>query len=249
MEDVLMKTSGNTVLITGGGSGIGLALTEALVKSGNQVVICGRRRDRLKAVQARMPGVNFRVCDVSKVRSRQVLVDWLLSEFRQLNVLINNAGIQREVDFLKGPKDLPEADNEVATNLMAPIHLSAQLLSHLRRKKEAAIVNISSGLAFTPLACVPVYCATKAAIHSWSLSLRHQLRNTSVRVFEVAPPMVATELAGDRARPEVGDDVMSAEAVADGVLKALGQNRYEVALGAAAGLLAQREELFSAINR
>jgi uncharacterized oxidoreductase len=249
MEDVLMKTSGNTVLITGGGSGIGLALTEALVRSGNQVVICGRRRDRLKAVQARMPGVCFRVCDVSKARSRQTLVDWLLSEFRQLNVLINNAGIQRQVNFLKGPKDLGEADNEVATNLIAPIHLSAQLLSHLRRKKEAAIVNISSGLAFTPLAFVPVYCATKAAVHSWSLTLRHQLRNTSVRVFEVAPPMVATELAGERNRPEVGDYVMSAEAVADGVLKALGQNQYEVALGAAANLQAEREALFSAINR
>jgi uncharacterized oxidoreductase len=249
MEDVLMKTSGNTVLITGGGSGIGLALTEALVRSGNQVVICGRRRDRLKAVQARMPGVYFRVCDVSKARSRQALVDWLLSEFRQLNVLINNAGIQRQVNFLKGPKDLREADNEVATNLMAPIHLSAQLLSHLRGKKEAAIVNISSGLAFTPLAFVPVYCATKAAVHSWSLSLRHQLRNTSVRVIEVAPPMVATDLAGEGNRPEVGDYVMSAEAVADGVLKALDQNQYELALGAAANLLAERDSLFSAINR
>jgi len=243
-----MKTSGNTVLITGGGSGIGLALTKALVRSGNQVVICGRRRDRLKAVQARMPGVYFRVCDVSKARSRKALVEWLLSDFRQLNVLINNAGIQRQVNFLKGPKDLHEADNEVATNLMAPIHLSAQLLLHLRRKKEAAIVNISSGLAFTPLASVPVYCATKAAIHSWSLSLRHQLRNTSVRVFEVAPPMVATELAEERNRPEVGDNVMSAEAVADAVLKALGQNQYEVALGAAANLQVERESLFTAIN-
>ena len=244
-----MKTSGNTVFITGGGSGIGLALTEALVKSGNRVVICGRRKDRLKAVQARMPGVKFRVCDISKARSRKALVDWLLSEFRQLNVLINNAGIQRQVNFLKGPKDLDEADDELATNLMAPIHLCAQLLSHLRRKKQAAIVNISSGLAFTPLAVVPVYCATKAAIHSWSLSLRHQLRLTSVRVFEIAPPMVATDLAGERNRPAVGDYVMSAEEVADGVLKALAQNRYEVALGAAANLHAEKEALFSAINR
>ena len=243
-----MKTSGNTVLITGGGSGIGLALTEALVRSGNQVVICGRRRDRLKAVQARMPGVHFRVCDVSKARSRQALVDWLMSEFRKLNILINNAGIQRQVNFLKGPKDLREADNEVTTNLVAPIHLSAKLIPHLRRKKEAAIVNISSGLAFTPLAIVPVYCATKAAVHSWSLSLRHQLRKTSVHVFEVAPPMVATGLSGERSRPENGDSVMSAEAVADGVLKALGRNQYEVALGAAANLLAEREALFSAIN-
>ena len=243
-----MKTSGNAVLISGGGSGIGLALTEALVRSGNQVVICGRRRDRLKAVQARMPGVYFRVCDVAKARSRKALLEWLLSDFRQLNVLINNAGIQRQVNFLKGPKDLHEADNEVATNLMAPIHLSAHLLLHLRRKKEAAIVNISSGLAFTPLAFVPVYCATKAAVHSWSLSLRHQLRNSSVRVFEIAPPMVATDLAGERNRPEAGDYVMSAEAVADGVLKAMGRNQYEVALGAAANLRAKREALFSTLN-
>jgi uncharacterized oxidoreductase len=149
----------------------------------------------------------------------------------------------------KGPKDLREADGEVATNLIAPIHLTAQLISQLRRKKEAAIVNISSGLAFTPLAVVPVYCATKAAIHSLSLSLRHQLCNTSVRVFEVAPPMAATELSGERSRPEDGDRVMSAEAVAAGVLEALGKNRYEVALGAAAGLRAEREALFSAINR
>ncbi|MDH4156215.1 MAG: SDR family NAD(P)-dependent oxidoreductase [candidate division Zixibacteria bacterium] len=244
-----MKTSGNTVLITGGGSGIGLALTEALVRRGNRVIICGRRRDRLKAVQARVPGVSFRVCDISRTRSRHALVDWLLSEFNRLNILINNAGIQRQIDFLKGPRDLREADEEVTTNLVAPIHLSAQLVPHLRKKKEAAIVNISSGLAFTPLAVVPVYCATKAAVHSWSLSLRHQLRNTSVRVFEVAPPMVATELAGERNRPEAGDFVMSAEAVAAGVLEALGMDQYEVALGAATNLRAKREALFSAINQ
>ncbi len=244
-----MKISGNTVLITGGGSGIGMALTEALVQKGNRVIICGRRRDRLKAVQARVPGVAIRVCDISRTRSRQALVDWLLSEFKQLNILINNAGIQRQVDFLKGPRELSEADEEVSTNLLAPIHLSAQLIPHLKKKKEAGIVNISSGLAFTPLAVVPVYCATKAAIHSWSLSLRHQLRNTSVRVFEVAPPMVATELSGKRKRPEEGDYVMSPEAVADGILAALNKDQYEVALGAAVNLHAKREALFSAINQ
>ncbi len=243
-----MKTSGNTVLVTGGGSGIGLALTEALVRQGNQVIICGRRRDRLKAVQARLPGVSFRVCDISRTRSRHALVNWLLPEFNQLNILVNNAGVQRQVDFLKGPKDLGEVDEEVSINLLAPIHLSAQLLPHLKKKKEAGIVNVSSGLAFTPLAIVPVYCATKAAIHSWSLSLRHQLRNTSVRVFEVAPPMVATELTGERRRPEAGNFVMSAEAVAAGILEALGKDRYEVALGAAADLQAHREALFSAVN-
>jgi uncharacterized oxidoreductase len=243
-----MKTSGNTVLITGGGSGIGLALTEALVGRGNEVIICGRRRDRLHAAKKRMPEIHVRVCDLSVARSRRALVDWLLSDFKELNLLINNAGIQRPVDFLKGSRDFEDADEEVATNLMAPIHLSALLIPRLRRKREAAIVNISSGLAFTPLAAVPVYCATKAAVHTLSLCLRHQLRDTSVRVFEVAPPMVATGLSGSRRRPDEDGYIMSAEAVAAGVLDALERDEEEVALGSAAGLRAQREALFSAIN-
>ena len=196
-----------------------------------------------------MPDIHFRVCDVSLARSRRALVEWLQSEFKKLNILVNNAGVQRSVDFLRGPRDLADADEEIATNLTAPIHLSALLIPHLRRKKEAAIVNISSGLAFTPLASVPVYCATKAALHSFSLCLRHQLRHTSVCVFEVAPPMVATELAGRRNRAEDGEYVMSAEAVAVGVVEALERNQHEVALGAAANLLAQREALFSALNQ
>jgi uncharacterized oxidoreductase len=244
-----MKISGNTVLITGGGSGIGLALAEALLERRNEVIICGRRKGILKAAQNRMRELHFRVCDVSKARSRQTLVDWVLSEFKQLNLLVNNAGIQRQVDFLKGTRDLPKADDEIATNLMAPIHLSAQFLPHLKRKKAAAIINISSGLAFTPIAAVPVYCATKAALHSWSLSLRHQLRDTSVRIFEVAPPMVATELSGKRDRENDSDFVMSPEAVASGILRAMGRNQYEAALGAAVHLRTQRERLFATMNR
>jgi uncharacterized oxidoreductase len=243
-----MKTSGNTVLITGGGSGIGLALAEALLQRRNGVIICGRRRERLQAVKKRLPEIHIRVCDVSGARSRYALVDWLVSEFKDLNLLVNNAGIQRPVDFLKGPRDLEDADEEIATNLTAPIHLSALLIPHLKCKKEAAIVNISSGLAFTPLAAAPVYCATKAAVHSLSLSLRHQLRDTSVQIFEVAPPMVSTELSGTRKRPEETEHTMSPEAVAVGILDALERNDHEVALGAAAGLHAKREGLFRAIN-
>lgn len=244
-----MKTSKNTVLITGGGSGIGRALAEVLVLKGNQVIICGRRRNYLKAVKAEFPGVVFRVCDISKPRSRQAMVKWLLSEYKHLNILINNAGIQRPVDFLKGTRDLQDVDAEISTNLLAPIHLTARLIPHLRKKREAAIVNISSGLAFTPRAAVPVYCATKAAIHSWCLSLRHQLRSTSVRVFEAIPPIVPTELAVRRNVKEDGHTVMSTEAVAKGIIEALDKDQYEVALGAAANLRAQREALFSAINQ
>jgi uncharacterized oxidoreductase len=243
-----MKTSGNTVLITGGGSGIGLALAELMLARDNHVIICGRGRGRLQAAKRRLPGLDIRACDISKPRSRGALVAWLTSHFKGLNILVNNAGIQRPVDFLRGIHHLRDADQEVATNLTAPLHLSALLIPHLRRKKEAAIVNISSGLAFTPLAAVPVYCATKAAIHSWSLCLRHQLRGTSVRVFEVAPPMVATELSGSRHRPEEDEDMMTAQAVASGILDALKRNQYEAALGAAAHLKAKREALFILIN-
>jgi uncharacterized oxidoreductase len=243
-----MKTTGNTVLITGGGSGIGLALAEALLQRRNEVIICGRRRERLQAAKKRLPEIHVRVCDVSSAQSRRALVDWLASNFKDFNLLVNNAGIQRSVDFLKGPRDLEDADEEIATNLTAPIHLSALFIPHLRRKKEAAIVNISSGLAFTPLAAVPVYCATKAAVHSLSLCLRHQLRDTSVQIFEVAPPMVSTELSGSRKRPEETEHTMSPEAVAVGILDALERNDHEVALGAAANLHAKREALFRAVN-
>jgi len=147
-----------------------------------------------------------RVCDVSKAASRKSLLEWLASGFPALNILVNNAGIQCAIDFRTG-RNLPQVDAELSTNLAGPIHLSALLIPLLRKQKHSAIVNISSGLAFTPLAAVPVYCATKAAIHAFTLSLRHQLRNTSVRVFEAAPPIVRTELAGRRSRPE-GDFVM-----------------------------------------
>lgn len=165
-----MRTTGNTVLITGGGTGIGLALAGRLVHQDNQVIICGRRRQRLVAAKKRFSQLNIRVCDVSRHASCRALVQWITSEFNHLNILVNNAGIQRTVDFRRGTRDLPDADEEVATNLVAPIHLCALLIPHLRRQKHAAIVNISSGLAFTPLAVVPVYCATKAAIHSQECS-------------------------------------------------------------------------------
>lgn len=243
-----MKTTGNTVLITGGGTGIGLALAEALVNAGNEVVICGRRRPKLHAAKKRLPSLHIRVCDVSKRGSRESLVDWATSRFPSLNILVNNAGIQRAVDFRKGSRDLPMADAEIATNLAGPIHLSALLIPHLKKRKGAAILNVSSGLAFTPLAVVPVYCATKAAIHAFSMSLRHQLRDTTVSVFEVAPPIVPTELSGRRHRPEGDEFSMSAQAVAAGTLDALEHDTYEVALGPAANLRKQRDALFEVMN-
>jgi uncharacterized oxidoreductase len=185
---------------------------------------------------------------VTKPRSRSALVEWATNRFKSLNVLVNNAGIQRVVDFARGPKDMDWAEVEVAVNLTAPIQLSALLIPHLKRQKQAAIVNISSGLAFTPLAGVPVSGATKAAIHSLSLTMRYQLQDTPVKVFEIAPAIVTTELAGRRRRSEDPESTMSAEEVARGIVAALDADRFEVALGAAAYLHRQRDALFGVLN-
>lgn len=243
-----MRVTGNTVLITGGSGGIGLALARSLVELDNTVIICGRRREKLAEAKSELPALHTKGCDVSKAASRAALARWVTERFTSLNVLVNNAGIQRCVDFTKGPRDLPAAADEIATNLTGPLELSALLIPHLRRRKEAAIVNMTSGLAFTPLASVPVYCATKAALHSLSMSMRHQLADTSIRLFEIAPPMVATDLGGDRRGRERTPWCMSAEEVADGIVTALSKDRFEVALGSAVRLRSKRDTLFEDMN-
>jgi uncharacterized oxidoreductase len=228
-----MKTTGNTVLITGGGTGIGLALAERLIRAGNTVIVGGRRKPRFLAAKKRVPRLILRVCDVSRPAFRRAISRWAASNFRNLNIRVNNAGIQRAVDARRGPRDLPDADEEIATNLAAPIHLSARMIPRLKHRRHAAIVNISSGLAFTPLAAVPVYYATKAAVHCLSLSLRFQLKDTPVRVFEVAPPIVRTGLSGGRRRPEAAENSISSDRVAQRIMDALEHDEYEVALGSA----------------
>ncbi len=192
-----MQTTNNTILITGGTSGIGLAFAVEFFQSGNKVIICGRRQNRLAEIQQQYKGIVTHVCNVAESKDREELAAWVISNFPDVNVLINNAGVQLLTDLTK-PVDLSRVNSEVETNLIAPIHLSSLFSKHFSTKKEAAIINISSGLAFVPLSFMPVYCATKAAIHSLTLSLRHQLKDTSVKVFEIAPPAVDTELGSDR---------------------------------------------------
>jgi uncharacterized oxidoreductase len=190
----MMNIRNNTVLITGGATGIGFALAEALVELGNTVLICGRRQDRLQEAKRKLPGIHIRTCDVSKETERKSLFNWVRDNFDDFNILVNNAGIQRMVDLKKGIRGLTDGENEIEINLAAPIYLSAYFIPLLTKRKKAAIVNVSSGLAFVPIASMPVYCATKAAVHSFTESLRHQLKDTSVKVFEIIPPMVDTEL-------------------------------------------------------
>ena len=176
-----MKLSGNTILITGGTSGIGLGFAEEFMKNKSKVIICGRRQERLKEIKKRYNNIETILCDVTVVEEREKLADYITKNFPEANVLINNAGIQLLGDLTDIKLD--KVNKEIETNLIAPIHLASLFTDHLKTKKDPAIINVSSGLAFVPLSFVPVYCATKAALHSITMSLRYQLRETSIKVF------------------------------------------------------------------
>ncbi len=192
-----MKMTGNTILITGGGSGIGRALAEAFHKLGNQVIISGRRQSALDEVTAANAGMASLPLDITDAASIQAFTERAISEFPSLNVLINNAGIMRIEDVKLSPTSLAIAEETVTTNLLGTIRVSAAILPHLLQQPQSALVTVSSGLAFVPMSAAPTYCATKAAIHSYSVSLRQQLRGTCVEVIELAPPYVQTELLGE----------------------------------------------------
>ncbi len=235
----LLDLRGNMILVTGGATGIGFALAEQFVNAGSEVIICGRRKSKLNTAKDALPSVHTVSCDVSKESERRRLQRWTTARFPNLNILVNNAGIQREVDFTspKVAKPLSPKDDEVTINLGAQIRLCALFAPWLLKRKKAAIVNISSGLAFVPIAAMPVYCATKAAIHSFTISLRHQLRNTSVRVFEAVPPTTDTKLdesfAGEEEEAYRG---ISPQEVAKGIIEGLKADREEIIIGEAQGL-------------
>jgi uncharacterized oxidoreductase len=234
-----MNLSGNTVLVTGGASGIGYALAERFYSRGNNVIICGRREDVLKEAQERLPGSTIRVCDLASATERAGLFEWAIGHYPDLNVLVNNAGIQRRVDMTQD-EDWEETRVEFAINLDAPIHLSRLFYSHLAAQESAAIINVTSGLSFAPLANVPVYCATKAALHSFTLSLRHQLSGSSVEVIEVIPPAVDTDLGG----PGLHTFGVNVNEFADAVFEGIKNGQNEIAYGTAlTASKASREEL------
>jgi uncharacterized oxidoreductase len=189
-----MQMTGNIILITGGASGIGRALAEAFHAEGNQVIIAGRRKALLDEVAAANPGMKSAVLDIEKADAIVHFAAQIKADYPALNVVIHNAGIMKPELLKKGA--LADAEATVATNLLGPIRLNAALLPLLLAQPRAAIMTVSSGLAFLPLAMTPTYCATKAAIHSYTQSLRYQLKDTSVQVLELAPPYVQTELMG-----------------------------------------------------
>jgi uncharacterized oxidoreductase len=189
-----MNLSKRTVLVTGGTSGIGLGLAEAFIQAGSTVIVCGRDRKKLTAVAKRFPQITAIRCDIGKTGQRENLAKEVLTGFRGLDILINNAGIQRYVDLRKGYKEMKAGEDEIAVNLVATVELTALFIGHLLKQPSAAVVNVSSGLGFMPMAMTPIYNATKAAVHTYSLALRQQLKDASVRVVEIVPPMVDTNL-------------------------------------------------------
>ena len=189
-----MNLTNNTIFITGGSSGIGQGLAEAFHKLGNRVIIGGRRSDALDAITAAHPGMDSVAIDTASATSVEAAAVEVLAKHPDLNVVINNAGIQRVFDFATAIPSDEELGVEIDTNIKGVVRMTAAFLPHLKTRPGAALVNVTSGLAFLPIARFPIYCATKAFCHSFTMSLRLQLKGTGVRVIELAPPWVKTNL-------------------------------------------------------
>jgi uncharacterized oxidoreductase len=227
-----MKLTNQTILITGGATGIGLELAKQLISLGNKVIICGRRMEKLEEAKLLLPNVTIFPCDLAKLEERRTLFQICIQSFPDINVLVNNAGIQREIDFKKGEENYLKGENETEINLEACMHLAALFTPHFMKQKESAIINVSSGLSLIPLVIVPAYSATKAALHSFSISLRKQLENTSVKVFEILPPIVDTDLdRGARDQRGQTNKGISVEKVALQSIYAIQEDQFEIPIG------------------
>jgi uncharacterized oxidoreductase len=243
-----MKTSGNTILITGGSTGIGLALAVRMLQAGNEVVICGRRQDKLDEAKQTYPKLDTYRFDVAKESDRQALFQTVTRDFPKLNVLFNNAGVQRypKLDAFAEPWSVTRQEIEI--NLEAPIHLSLLFAEHLRKQQNPAIMMTTSGLSHVPLANAPVYSATKAGLHSFTLSLRHQLSKHSIEVIEVSPPAVDTDLGG----PGLHTFGVNLDEYADAVMEGLKNGEQEITYGSstksANASRAERDAIFKMIN-
>ena len=237
-----MKLANNKILITGGATGIGLGLTERFIQEGNTVIICGRREAALREVAEKFPSVIIKVCDLSVKAERIELYSWVAENHNDLNVLVNNAGIQNWMDV--SDSDFYEkASNEVITNALAPIHLTT-LFANLEALN--TVINVTSGLAFVPLAKVPVYCATKAFMRSFTLSLRYSLKPKGIEVIEMIPPALNTDLGAKGlhdAHPPVSEFVES-------IFQQLKEGKTELTFGTSEGRAnANNETITEYFNR
>ncbi|WP_416443681.1 SDR family oxidoreductase [Leeuwenhoekiella sp. A16] len=218
-----MNLSNNKILITGGGSGIGLGLTERFYNENNTVIICGRRQEALQQVKSKFPNIITRVCDLAEESQRQDLYNWISKNHSDLNVLVNNAGIQNWIK-IEDDDFYNRASQEITTNILAPLHLIS-LFANLKSLK--TLINVTSGLAFMPFTKVPVYSATKAFFHSFTLSTRYLLKSKNIEVIELIPPALNTDLGGKGlhdSAPPVSDFI-------DSVFKQLHEGKTEITFG------------------
>lgn len=219
-----MNLSDNTILITGGGSGIGLALAKAFAShSRNTVVVCGRKARKLEDVHKENPAIITVPCDIASDSDQQRLIETVTQKYPNLNVLINNAGIQHNYNFSDMQSHADLIEEEVNINFLAHAKLTDRLLPVLMQQPNAAIVNITSALAVVPKQSAPIYCATKAAMHNFTRALRYQLENTPVKVFEIIPALVDTEMTKGRGKGKITPEALAAEA-----LRGIESNKYEI---------------------
>jgi uncharacterized oxidoreductase len=223
-----MQVSGRTVLITGGSSGIGLGLAKRFRALGNTVIITGRSQDKLDAAQAQLPGIHTHRSDVSKAEDVASLAARIRSDFPTLDLLINNAGVFRFQNLATPSDDLEALTAELDINVAGPIRTTSALVD-LLAANQGAVVNVSSGLAFVPMQAAPIYCATKAALHSYTVSLRQQLRG-KVEVVELMPPATRTPMTQELS-DDSGFDMMDLRAMLDSTFKGLRAGAEEIRPG------------------
>jgi uncharacterized oxidoreductase len=227
-----MNLSGNTILITGGSSGIGFQMAKEFLAAKNTVIIIGRNLDKLEQAKQKLGNVTIIQSDISNPDSVQELYKRVSKEFPDMNVLINNAGVMFTINLQKHDLTAAQLTREVDINVKGTVWMNNAFLPLLKKNKNTAMVIVSSGLAFVPLPISPVYCATKAALHSYSLSMRAQLSNTDVKVFELAPPATETELLADFNEEDMkGISTMTVEAMVAAFLKAFSNDKYEITPG------------------
>jgi uncharacterized oxidoreductase len=248
-----MKLRQRTILITGGTSGIGLELARQLLARGNTVIVTGRDAQRVADAQRRLPGLHAIASDVAEATAIAALHAEVTTRFPALDVLVNNAGIMRNLDLTRS-RTLADVTREIDVNLRGPLQMVQQFLPHLASRGDAAIVNVSSGLAFVPLAISPVYSAAKSALHAYTRALRVQLAGGPVRVFEIAPPPVETRLMRAEFEAELkGSKGMAVEGLARQAIEGIERNRHEIRPGIAAMLKAMSriapEFMFRQLNR
>lgn len=226
-----MELSKNTILITGGSSGIGLAFAKKLLNLDNVVIVTGRNREKLKAIKNQFPQIHTHECDLQNIEDLRLFSEKIKADFPNLNILINNAGIGLRLN-LKSRLEDTALQAELETNLRAPIFMVNSLLPHLTNQPHSAIINVTSALAFMPLPVVPIYSATKAGLHSYTISLRQQLANTSVKVFEIAPPTTQTEMLNGFSREDLnGVPVLEVDELIRICVNGLKSDQFEICPG------------------